>query len=58
MITHPDGTQPWPHDLTPIDRVALAVAEVIRARHEVDVAMHKLSQAVAHLVQAARGGHE
>lgn len=59
-----DGTQPWPHDLSPVDRVAIALAEVGRARlhvtvarERVDAAMNELNLAVGRLMQAARGDH-
>lgn len=59
-----DGTLPWPDDLSPVDKVALALADVARARAHVtaartgvDAAMRELERAVARLVDAARGGH-
>lgn len=54
---NPDGTQAWPNDITPVDRVAQAMADVMRARGHVDSAMRELAQAVEKLVHAARGGH-
>lgn len=58
MSMQSDGTFPWPPAaITPIDKVALALADVKRARVHVDVAMEELAKAVARLIEAARGGH-
>lgn len=61
---NPDGTKPWPNDLSPVDKVALALADVMRARAHVDSGrisvdrrINELAQAVEKLVRAARGDH-
>ena len=58
MKRQADGTMPWPHDLSPVDRVGLALADVVRARHHVSAAMDELVKAVERLMQAARGDHK
>lgn len=52
-----DGTHTWTHTATPVDQVALALSEVIRARTHVDVAVRELSDKILKLMQAAKGGH-
>lgn len=57
-MKNPDGTIDWPHTImTPVDKVAVAMAEVLRARIHVDLAVQQLSDAIQRLVIAARGGH-
>jgi hypothetical protein len=53
-----DGTQPWPDAATtPLDRVAQAMASVMRARTHVDMAVRELADAIMRLMEAAGGGH-
>lgn len=56
-MNNPDGTMAWPEAITPVDKVALAMADVMRARGRVDAAMDELARAIARLLHAARGGH-